>query len=631
MKVFLLFIFSILIFTEYDYPQDVNFTVNVNDSLKPISPYIFGTNQTLNGDENWAALRQGGNRMTGYNWENNASNAGSDYNQQSDNYLTWIEGIPTDSENIPGIVTTNFQNQALHFGAYSLVTLQMAGYVAKDKSGPVSESETAPSPRWASVEFVKESPFSLTPDQSDTTVYMDEYVNFLVNKYGMANTATGIKGYSLDNEPSLWVSTHPRIHPLKPTCQEIIQRSIELSEAVKDIDSSAEIFGPALYGFNAFQTFQDATDWNTVKAGKSYTWFIDYYLDKMNEAEKTKGKRLLDVLDVHWYPEAIGDNRITDNNANTRADKLVRVQAPRTLWDKNYIENSWIGQWGKAHLPLIPNLISSIKKHYPGTKLAFTEFTYGGENDITGAIAVDDVLGIFAKYGVYFASFWQVNSGANYISAAYKMYRNYNGNNSTIGNFYLPTGTSDSVNCSIYGSTNLNGDTIHLIAINKNFNKEITGNFSISSSKEILNGKVWNLDSTSTNIIEIDSINNISENNFSYNLPPKSICHFVLKMGYVLGVNDDNNVPDNFYLKAYPNPFNPICRIEYNVPGNSVSRIDIISIAGKLIRSYNDLDRHGILYWDGTNENNQEVASGVYLAILRNGYKISTQKLMLLK
>ena len=363
MKSFYILLIFTVIFIRNIIPQETNFTIIVSDSLKSISPYIFGTNQLLNGDVNWASMRQGGNRMTGYNWENNASNAGSDYNQQSDNYLTWISGIPSDSENIPGIVTEKFQNQALHLGAYSLVTLQMAGYVAKDKNGPVSEAETAPSPRWAAAKFEKGNLLTLTPDLSDTNVYIDEYVNFLVNKFGMANTVTGIKGYSLDNEPSLWSSTHPRLHPLKPTCQEIIQRSIALSKAVKDIDSSADIFGPALYGFNAYQTFQDADDWNTVKTGKSYTWFIDYYLDKMKEAEELNGKRLLDVLDVHWYPEAIGDNRITDNNANTLNDKLARIQAPRTLWDKNYTENSWIGQWGKAHLPLIPNLMNSINKY----------------------------------------------------------------------------------------------------------------------------------------------------------------------------------------------------------------------------------------------------------------------------
>ena len=630
MKIFLIILLSLLLGINI-YSQEVSFTVSSNDSLKSISPYIYGTNQLLGGGENWSSHRLGGNRLTGYNWENNASNAGKDYFHYSDNYLVQAEGIPDDSSNVPGIVTTTFHNQSLQLGAYSLITLQMAGYVSKDKNGAVTEAETAPSPRWDKVKFQKGSPFNLKPDISDTNVYMDEFINFLVNKYGKADSSIGIKGYALDNEPTLWSENHPRIHPVKTTCTEIIARTIALAGAVKDVDPYAEIFGPALYGFNAYTTFQNAVDWNTVRSGKSYSWFIDYYLDKMKEAENTAGKRLLDVLDIHWYPEAMGDKRITDNDANSNADKLARVQAPRTLWDKNYKEKSWITQSGTKLLPLIPNLTKSINKYYPGTKLGFTELSYGGENDITGAIAVDDVLGIFGKYGIYFGAFWKVNTSSNYVSAAYKMYRNYDGNNSTFGNYYIPSQTSDSVNCSIYGSINKEENEIHLIVINKNFNENITGNFKISSPKDIISGRVWKLDKNSTVINEISHIDSIRNNSFSYLLPAESICHFVLKTSNIAGVSQKERIPEKFYVNAYPNPFNPECKIEYNIPDNSVSRIDIISVNGELIKSYVQLTHHGILYWDGTNQNNQKVASGFYCAILRNGYRLTTRKLLLLK
>ncbi len=619
------------------YPQNVNFTVTITDSLTPISPYIYGSNQLLSGGENWTAMRQGGNRMTGYNWENNASNAGSDYMQSSDNYLTYLIGINNpDIANQPGIVTTHFQDQAISQKAFSLVTLQMAGYVARDKNGPVLVSEVAPSPRWVKVVDVKGSSFSLQPDTSDGFVYMDEYVNFLVNKYGEASTASGVKAYELDNEPALWPSTHPRIHPLQTTCQEIIQKSIALSKAVKSIDSTAEIFGPALYGFGAYTTFQGAPDWSSVSFRKNYSWFIDYYLDQFKRASDTAGTRLLDVLDLHWYPEAKGNIdsiRITDSKATTYNDRVARVQAPRTLWDKDYIENSWIGQTGQAHLPLIPKLEASINSFYPGTKLAFTEFTYGGENDISGGIAISDVLGIFAKYSVYFASFWQVQGPSSYVSAAYKIYRNYDGNNSTFGNLFVPSQSNDSVDCSIYSSIVKGDNKIHLIVINKNFTKSITGNFSINSPKQILSGEVWELDSTSSQIHLPVAVNNIINNPFSYTLPPASVCHFVLETSGVLSVkNSNDNLPEKYELAAYPNPFNPSCRIEYTIPDNSTSRIEIYSVEGVLIKTFGQLSHSGVATWFGTNNNNQKVASGVYYAILRSDAGIlAQQKLLLLK
>jgi Glycoside hydrolase family 44 len=620
-------IFSCALFS-----QQVTFTVGTSDSLEPISPYIYGTNQLLSEGGDWTALRQGGNRFTGYNWENNASNAGSDYNQESDDYLVDVAGINPDSSAVPGIVTSTFQNQTINLGAFSLVTLQMAGYVAKDKNGPVSAEETAPSPRWVGVQFQKGSLFTLHPDTSDTSVYMDEYVNFLVNRFGEASTATGVKAYSLDNEPSLWPSTHPRIHPDTTMCQEIIQKSIALAKAVKEIDPSAEIFGPALYGFNAYTGFQNAPDWNAVSRGKLYSWFIDYYLDMMKQASASYGKRLLDVLDLHWYPEAIGDHRIIDADATTANDAVARVQAPRTLWDKSYTENSWIGQSGKAFLPLIPRLMKSINTYYPGTKLSFSEFSYGGEDDISGAIAMADVLGIFAKYGVYFASFWELGSPSAYVSSAYKMYRNYDGNNSTFGDLYMQCQASDSANCSIYGSYESDASEIHLIVINKDMNQSVTGNFTVSSRYKIESGKVWKLLRYSTQIVEGDDVPNIVNNSFSYLIESGSVNHFVLKVSGLVGVPQITETPLTFYLRTFPNPFNPSCKIEYNAPGNSTASIEIYSVMGALVRRYAGLSRQGSLYWNATDGDNRPVASGVYFAVLRNDEGIfAEQKLIFLK
>src|SRR4051812_38132457 len=74
----------------------VQFTVNSEQSRHAISPFIYGMN-FFNGSslDNPVTLdRLGGNRWTGYNWETNASNAGSDFNHQSDTYLS--------SSSIPG-------------------------------------------------------------------------------------------------------------------------------------------------------------------------------------------------------------------------------------------------------------------------------------------------------------------------------------------------------------------------------------------------------------------------------------------------------------------------------------------------------------------------------------------------
>ncbi|HEY4246129.1 MAG TPA: glycoside hydrolase family 44 protein, partial [Lacunisphaera sp.] len=332
----------------------VGISIDPGSGRTPISPYIYGSNQDLPG-VNVTLRRSGGNRMTGYNWETNASNAGSDYLNESDNFLTSSAGIPDAQANTPGIVLTKFHDQSVLTGAYSVLTLPMAGYVAADKSGPVSAGQAAPSVRWNAIVNTKPTAFTTTPDLTDGKVYSDELLNFLVTRYGSASGTTGVKGYDLDNEPDLWSSTHSLLHPAKPLCLELLNRSVDLAKTVKRIDPAAETLGFVSYGFSGYYDFQSATDWATEKQKGSYRWFIDYYLDQMKQASTTAGVRLLDVLDLHNYSEAQGGGaRVTDSTDYTNLDcNKARLQAPRSFWDGTYVENSWIGQYFPSYLPLL--------------------------------------------------------------------------------------------------------------------------------------------------------------------------------------------------------------------------------------------------------------------------------------
>ena len=205
-----LLIFPSLITMSY---ADINITYSIrtDQERKSISRYIYGTNFSMTNSENLTVQRMGGNRLTGYNWENNYSNAGSDWYHHSDHYL--VRNIPQSQRLIPGMAMRAFHESCLAAGQASIITLQMAGYVSADGAGTVDESETAPSSRWKQVLFTKGDSFCYpadNPDKSDDYVYMDECVNFLVNRYGQASTSTGVKFYCLDNEPALWSSTSPR-------------------------------------------------------------------------------------------------------------------------------------------------------------------------------------------------------------------------------------------------------------------------------------------------------------------------------------------------------------------------------------------------------------------------------------
>jgi hypothetical protein len=73
-------------------PAAVQFRINSGEDVHSISPYIYGSNSSAITSRTFD--RSGGNRMTGYNWETNASNAGADWYHHSDYFLTGRRGEP---------------------------------------------------------------------------------------------------------------------------------------------------------------------------------------------------------------------------------------------------------------------------------------------------------------------------------------------------------------------------------------------------------------------------------------------------------------------------------------------------------------------------------------------------------
>jgi mannan endo-1,4-beta-mannosidase len=511
---------------EVEVVAEVDLSVDVDADRHPISPFIYGTNQDLSG-VSWTIRRIGGNRTTGYNWENNFSNAGSDFQHSSDRFMPSFYGLAAGEQTLPGRVIEVFHDRSIQSNAASIVTLQMAGYVSRDDFGTVSVAEAAPSSRWVRVLPRKIGAFTDPPNPLDDAVYMDEFVAWLVSRYGSATSSTGIRFYSLDNEPALWPFTHPRIHPELLEAADLADRSIALASAVKDVDPDAEILGPALYGFAAYLALQDAPDWPSLSG--SYLWFIDYYLARMRQAGETRGARLLDVLDVHWYPEARGENRITDGGLS-EADVEARLQAPRSLWDPTYTEASWIAECCAAYLPILPRLQSAITSHYPGTKLAVTEYDYGAGESISGGLAQADVLGVFGRESVYIATRWGIEAEDRYAAAAFTLYRNYDSAGSHFGDTSVFAVADDRDRLSVYASIEEDrADRLHLILLNKSRDGAVGANVTVTSDIAYTGAEVWGFNSLQSQVARFDDVGAILGNTFRVVIEPLEALHLVLE------------------------------------------------------------------------------------------------------
>jgi len=493
-------------------------TIAVNPAqTRQISPWIYGMNfyqDTAHQVRNLTLNRQGGNRWTAYNWENNASNSGRDWGPYSnDNFLGGDTVVPAEA-----VRARIAEDRARH--SASLITVQLQGYAAADKNGLVDV--TAPnylSERFKPVVSRKGATFTATPSTTDNAVYMDEFIwalrgKFWTNIYADPQMPTFV---SLDNEPDLWSETHPQIQPHHPAAAPFIQKSIELARALKDVDPSIKIFGPVNYGISGFINWQGSP-------GYTYDyWFMDQYLEAMKTASDNAGQRLLDVFDFNWYSEAYADNTriIFLSQPNLNATQIQEiVQSPRSLWDPTYAENSWIVSYFGGPVRILPRLEAKVAAGFPGTRLAITEYDNGGHNHIAGAIAQADNLGIFGAHGVFAANYWPMWPEYPFVQGAFKMYRDYDGNQSTFGDISLAATSTDVSKVAAYVSRDSqNPNRLVLVVINRSFTAEDVSFNGLAASG---NAKVYRMETNKSSPVFVGQVP-VNLSNWVISLPALSV------------------------------------------------------------------------------------------------------------
>jgi hypothetical protein len=87
-------------------------------------------------------------------------------------------------------------------------------------------------------------------------------------------------------------------------------------------------------------------------------------------------------------------------------------------------------------------------------------------------------------------------------------------------------------------------------------------------------------------------------------------------------------------LQNYPNPFNPATTIVYETTGASDVRVRIYDTRGALIRDLLHESQPAGLHqvvWDGTDNGQTLVASGVYISVAQCDGQVLSRKMILMK
>ena len=461
---------------------DVIITIDPTKTM-PISPYIYGIN-FYGGVSGAPPLltfdRAGGNRWTAYNWETNASNAGSDYIYDNDNYLS--------SSNVPAEAVRSFIAADQATNTASLITVQLQGLVSADENGPVSVANPPDLTRFKQVvdkkSTVSSVPFTITPPTTDANVFMDEFLWALNQKVPGSIFGAGAQlptFVSLDNEPELWNSTHLEVQGPNPvTSDNYIAKTITLAKALKDQFPDLVIFGPVHYGFQGIYNWQG----ELTATPDGNNWFPDKYLTALQTASATYGRPLVEVYDFHWYAEVYDPSgtRILNLSSSTLTDAQVQliVQSPRNLWDPTFHDdnnsNPWIyNELGQTPINLLGRLQAKINAESPGMKIAITEYENGGWNHIAGTIAQADNLGIFGAQGVFAANFWPPGGTYSYALAGFRAFRGFDGASANFGDTSLEAVSSSVKDVVVYASTDSStpGRSV-FVAINRSTSAKVT-------------------------------------------------------------------------------------------------------------------------------------------------------------
>jgi putative cell wall-binding protein len=446
-------------------------TVDAAAGRHAISSDIYGMNFADAGlatELGITADRWGGNSTSRYNYTNNTHNTGSDY---------FFENI-VDSTSLDSFVAAD-----LAHGTNPVVTVPAMGWVSKNSPSThpfacgykvsVYGAQQSTDPYDPNCGNGKNtSGARITGNApSDTSVsengaFDQAMVTHLVQKFGSAAQG-GVRSYEIDNEPSLWSSTHVDVHPAPLSYDELWQKSLAAAQGIKAGDPTATVDGPGDWGWCAY--FYAPDDPGTCGPGPDRTAhgnlpLAAWYLQQFAAYDQAHGQRLLDYFDEHFYPQESGVSLSTAGSAATQA---LRLRSTRTLWDPTYTDESWTADLGLGSVDLIPRMKQWVAQYYPGTKTAISEYNWGGLESMNGALAQADVLGIFGSQGLDRAQLWSPPTSSEPGAFAFRMYRNYDGHGSRFGDESVSASSADQGQLSVYAAQRTTDGALTVQVINK--------------------------------------------------------------------------------------------------------------------------------------------------------------------
>ncbi|MCE6988745.1 glycoside hydrolase family 44 protein [Dyadobacter sp. CY323] len=565
--------------------------IDANAEIREISPYLYGRNNSFSStDPNWtlpeedlvrlrdAGVRffreSGGNNSSKYNWRRKLGSHPDWYNNVYTN--NWDQAAQTLQRHFPN--------------AQGMWAFPLLGYAAKTNAANFADWQYNQSRWWEGVNQnlagngVPNATGTKAKKEGDINLYLEEWgadssvaiLDHWFEANGAGLKRESIRYWNMDNEPEIWSGTHDDVMPTQISPQEFMQRYITLAKKARAKYPDIKLVGPVTA--NEWQWYN--WDGKTItENGKTYPW-LEYFIKTLAEEQQKSGVRLLDVLDIHFYPstkkteEVVQLHRVFfDRNYNfpeANGVKTINGGYDNSI-TKEYVFgrcNDWLNQYmGAEH----------------GVTLGLTET--GIDDSISPSVAAvwyASTMGEFMKNGVEIFTPWSWKTGMWEVLHLMTRYNQTHSVKATSANETL---------VSAYPTLNAAKDSLTVVLVNRSPDQSQTVNVSFSNflpSQEktvayILSG----LPSAET--FYSDTRNALKKSDVTVNgkvlnllLPAMSLTSVVLKNGgEILGIEPDLSSE----LLVFPNPTWDHITVKWG--NREFQKIEIIDQNGKGIFTKN--------------------------------------------
>lgn len=487
-------------------PGDVVVDVLADEPLGTISPLIRGVSGGVGVDylrdvgitvNSW-----GGNPATRFNYEiGHAWNAGADWEYRNGNYGE------------EGDAAFNFGLVSAAAGSAVRLAVPTIGWVARDDSNDTCSFPTDDGGCDGAAGHDCQNPGPVADPTTANVPSDPASVAAWVER--LVDAGLPIEFVAMDNEPELWGFQHYDVHPQCTTYEEILDTYVTYAEAVRRVAPDAQLLGPVTCcWFDYWNIAPGTSDGRRVD-------FLRWFLEQVRFHDEASGQRSIDLLDVHFYPQSGVYNDRVDPDTSAR-----RLRSTRSLWDRRYRDESWIS----TAIAFIPRMLETVDESYPGTGLAISEWNFGADTDINGALAIADVLGIYGREGVDMASYWQFPPEASPGYFAFKMHGNYDGDGSSFTGTAVPAETSDLERVGAYAALDREGRLLRLMLINKDPDEQHDVAVGLAGAAAEPGGRMFRYSSATPGRIVAEP-SDADGSSFTVELPASSITLLELALG----------------------------------------------------------------------------------------------------